>query len=118
MTDGSSSCRVPPVTLALVAFLFFVDFVEVSTNSFGLKFLNKQGTACIIARPEKDRHDAIPRPFRLGGNLKNALDLKVCGFAAPFGLVTPPSMSSPTFFPINFNSGIGFDVAAFETRGQ
>ena len=74
--------------LGLAGYMLIVDFPEKSTHNFGLKFLNEKEAAFVVARIEKDRHDAIPEPFRIGTYLSNALDLKVWGFAALFGLTT------------------------------
>ncbi|EHY54185.1 hypothetical protein HRR83_008240 [Exophiala dermatitidis] len=98
--------------LALASYVLIVDFPELSTNTFGLKFLNKAEAEFVVARIEKDRHDAIPEQFRLGKYLKNALDLKVWGFAALFGLSTTNTYAIAYFLPIILNSGMGFNVAA------
>ncbi|KAL2437015.1 High-affinity nicotinic acid transporter [Exophiala dermatitidis] len=98
--------------LALASYVLIVDFPELSTNTFGLKFLNKAEADFVVARIEKDRHDAIPEQFRLGKYLKNALDLKVWGFAALFGLSTTNTYAIAYFLPIILNSGMGFNVAA------
>ncbi|KIV86445.1 hypothetical protein PV11_02057 [Exophiala sideris] len=107
--QGTLTC-----VMAIVAFLFIVDFPELSTNSFGLKFLNEKEAAFVVARIEKDRHDAIPEPFRLGNYLKNALDMKVWGFAALFGLTTTNTYAIAYFLPIILNDGMGFNIAASE----
>lgn len=44
--------------------------------------------------------------------MKNALDLKVWGFAALFGLTTTNTYAIAYFLPIILNDGMGFDVAA------
>ncbi|EXJ94009.1 hypothetical protein A1O1_02402 [Capronia coronata CBS 617.96] len=98
--------------MAIVSYILIVDFPELSTETFGLKFLNKAEADFVVARIEKDRHDAIPERFRLGEYLKNALDLKVWGFAALFGLSTTNTYAIAYFLPIILNSGMGFDVAA------
>ncbi|KIW57782.1 hypothetical protein PV05_02342 [Exophiala xenobiotica] len=98
--------------MAIVSFLFIVDFPELSTRSFGLKFLNEEEAAFVVARIEKDRHDAIPEDFKLGKYLKHALDLKVWGFAALFGLTTTNTYAIAYFLPIILNEGMGFGVAA------
>lgn len=98
--------------MAIVSFALIVDFPELATKTFGLKFLNQKEVDFVVARIEKDRHDAIPEEFRLGKYLKNALDLKVWGFAALFGLTTTNTYAIAYFLPIILNSGMGFDVAA------
>lgn len=98
--------------MALFSYLVIVDFPELSTNSFGFKFLNEKEAAFVVARIEKDRHDAIPEEFKLGKYLKSALDLKVWGFAALFGLTTTNTYAIAYFLPIILNEGMGFGVAA------
>jgi len=88
-----------------------VDFPELSTKSFGLKFLNEKEAAFVVARIEKDRHDAIPEEFHIGNYLRNALDLKVWGFAALFGLTTTCTYAIAYFLPIILQEGMGFSVA-------
>lgn len=100
------------VVLALFSYLLIVDFPELSTHSFGLKFLNQKEADFVVARIEKDRHDAIPEAFHLGKYLKSGLDLKVWGFAALFGLTTTNTYAIAYFLPIILNAGMGFDVAA------
>jgi MFS family permease len=97
--------------IALIAYFTIVDFPEKSAKvAFGPKFLNEDEAAFIVARIEKDRHDAIPEEFRLGQYLKNALDLKVWAFAALFGLSTTCTYSIAFFLPIILES-MGFNVA-------
>jgi hypothetical protein len=87
--------------LALASYFLIVDFPEEAANAgFQLKFLNMEESAFIVARIEKDRHDAIPTPFHIGSYLKNALDLKVWGFAALFGLTTTCTYAIAYFLPI------------------
>ena len=101
--------------LAVGSYFLIVDFPEKAANSgFQLKFLNEEESAFIVARIEKDRHDAIPLPFRVGAYLHNALDLKVWGFAALFGLTTTCTYAIAYFLPIILNDGMGFSVAASE----
>ncbi|GAB7343143.1 hypothetical protein MBLNU457_1218t1 [Dothideomycetes sp. NU457] len=96
--------------LGLGAYLTIVDFPELSTKSFGLKFLNEREADFVVARIEKDRHDAIPEPFHIGAYLKNALDLKVWGFAALFGLTTTCTYAIAYFLPIILQEGMGFNT--------
>ena len=98
--------------LAIFSFLVIVDFPEKATNSFGLKFLNQREVDFVVARIEKDRHDAIPEKFQVGKYLKHALDLKVWGFASLFLLTTTNTYAIAYFLPIILNEGMGFDVAA------
>ncbi|KIW29723.1 uncharacterized protein PV07_05513 [Cladophialophora immunda] len=105
--QGAVTC-----VMAICAYVLIVDFPEKAANSFGLKFLNQAEVDFVVARIEKDRHDAIPEEFRLGKYLKNALDLKVWGFAALFGLTTTNTYAIAYFLPIILNDGMGFGVAA------
>ena len=50
--------------------------------------------------------------FHWGKYLKNALDLKVWGFACLFGLTTTCTYAIAYFLPIILNVGMGFNVAA------
>jgi hypothetical protein len=63
-------------------------------------FLNERESAFIVAGIEKDRADAIPEPFKLARYLRNALDLKVWGFAWLFMLTTTNSYAIAYFLPI------------------
>ena len=99
--------------LGLGAYFLIVDFPEkASKTGLGFKFLNQKEVDFVVARIEKDRHDAIPEEFRIGSYLKNALDLKVWGFAFLFGLTTTNTYAIAYFLPIILNDGMGFDVAA------
>lgn len=96
--------------ISLGSYWTIVDFPEQSTHSFGFKFLNEDEAAFIVARIEKDRHDAIPEEFHVGKYLKNALDLKVWGFAALFGLTTTCTYAIAYFLPIILEEGMGFST--------
>ncbi|GAM86247.1 hypothetical protein ANO11243_042590 [Dothideomycetidae sp. 11243] len=98
--------------MAMIAFVTIVDFPELAHNTSVLKFLTKEEVDFVVARIEKDRHDAIPAPFSVGQYLKNALDLKVWGFAALFGLTTTITYAIAYFLPIILEEGMGFDVGA------
>lgn len=98
--------------LALFSYILIVDFPELSVNTFGLKFLNQKEADFVVARIELDRSDAIPKQFRLTEYLKNALDLKIWGFAALFGLTTTNTYAIAYFLPIILNDGMGFGVGA------
>lgn len=95
--------------LGIAGYFLIVDFPEQSKNSWN--FLTEAEAAYVVARIEKDRHDAIPNEFRLGAYLKNAVDLKVWGFAALFGLSTTTSYAIAYFLPIILRSGLRFSVA-------
>jgi len=98
--------------IGLGSYVLIVDFPEKATNTFGLKFLNQREVDFVVARIEKDRHDAIPEEFNVVKYLKNGLDLKVWGFAALFGLTTTNTYAIAYFLPIILNDGMGFNVAA------
>jgi Major Facilitator Superfamily len=101
--------------LALGSYFIIVDFPEEAAHAgFQLKFLSEEESAFMVARIEKDRHDAIPEHFKVGTYLKNALDLKVWGFAALFMLTTTCTYAIAYFLPIILNEGMGFSVAASE----
>lgn len=100
------------VIAAGVSFLFIVDFPELAHHSFGLRFLNKNEVDFIVARIEQDRNDVQVEDFILRKYLKNALDLKVWGFAALFGLATTNAYAIAYFLPIILNDSMGFSVAA------
>jgi hypothetical protein len=76
------------------------------------KFLNPRETAFVVARIQRDRNDALPTQFKVSDYLKNALDLKVWGFAALFGLTTTNSYAIAYFLPVILVRGMGFTVAA------
>ena len=50
--------------------------------------------------------------FRVGQYLRNALDLKVWGFASLFGLTTTCTYAIAYFLPIILEDGMGFSVGA------
>ena len=98
--------------LGIMGFFLVVDFPEKATQSWG--FLNEAEAAWVVARIEKDRHDAIPEKFRLRSYLAAGLDMKVWGFAALFGLTTTNTYAIAYFLPIILKDGMGFSVAAAE----
>lgn len=65
--------------LGIGGYFLIVDFPEQASKSWG--FLSEHEASYIIATIEVDRDDAVVVPFKLGAYLKNALDLKVWGFA-------------------------------------
>jgi hypothetical protein len=79
-------------------YFLIVDFPELSKKSW--RFLNEREASYIVARIQQDRADAIPLPFKVGPYLKNALDLKVWGFAWLFMLTTTNSYAIAYFLPI------------------
>lgn len=94
---------------AMIGYFFIVDFPEFASKSW--RFLTEKESAFVVARIQKDRHDAIPEPFTIGGYLKNALDLKVWGFAWLFMLTTTNTYAIAYFLPIILRDGMGFSLA-------
>lgn len=100
------------VVVGLIGWYFIVDFPELAaTPGLGKKFLTEDEAAFVVARIEKDRHDAFPEQFAIKKYLKNALDLKVWGFATLFMLTTTMTYAIAYFLPIILKSGMGFDTA-------
>ncbi|RMZ83984.1 hypothetical protein DV737_g1279, partial [Chaetothyriales sp. CBS 132003] len=104
--QGALTCLV-----ALISYLYVADFPERATRGI-VKFLNQKESDFVVARIEMDRHDAIAEKFDWVKYLQNALDLKVWGFAALFGLTTTSTYAIAYFLPIILNEGMGFNVAA------
>lgn len=103
--------------VGILGYILIVDFPEKAQTAkgiFNLHFLSNDEAAFVVARIEKDRHDAIPEEFRWGPYMKGGLDLKVWGFAALFGLTTTNTYAIAYFLPIILNDGMGFSVAASE----
>jgi len=78
------------VVVGFIGCFTIADFPEKAAKRSGLalKFLSEREAAFIVARIEKDRHDAIPEEFNIAKYLKCALDLKIWGFAWLFGMTT------------------------------
>ncbi|KAK5069152.1 hypothetical protein LTR64_008695 [Lithohypha guttulata] len=102
------------IFVGMIGWYFIVDFPELAAKKsfFGANFLNEREAAFVVARIEKDRHDAIPEAFAVGKYLKHALDLKVWGFATLFMCSTTISYAIAFFLPIILNEGMGFGRAA------
>jgi len=99
------------VIVGFIGWYFIVDFPELAaTKGLGKKFLNEQEAAFVVARIEKDRHDAFPESFNIGTYLKGALDSKVWGFAWLFGLTTVMTYAIAYFLPIILKDGMGFST--------
>ncbi|KAJ9617094.1 hypothetical protein H2200_000815 [Cladophialophora chaetospira] len=98
--------------IGMLGYVLIVDFPEKAAHAVGFKFLNQREVDFIVARIEKDRHDAIPEEFNIWKYLKGGLDLKVWGFASLFGLTTTNTYAIAYFLPQILNEGMGFDVAA------
>jgi hypothetical protein len=105
------------VVVGCIGALTIADFPEKAANktrSCAIPFLNEKEAAFVVARIEKDRHDAIAEPFRLGHYLRCACDAKVWGFAWLFGLTTTNTYAIAYFLPIILRDGMGFSIAAAE----
>lgn len=66
--------------VAMIGAFTIADFPEKAANttkSFAIPFLNQKEAEFVVARIERDRHDAIAEPFKLGTYIKCGLDLKV-----------------------------------------
>jgi MFS family permease len=101
------------VVIGFIGWYFIVDFPELAHKpGMGKKFLNKAEVDFIVARIEKDRHDALPEEFNIKKYLKNGLDLKVWGFATIFMLTTTITYAIAYFLPIILKDGMGFSTAA------
>ncbi|KAF2173260.1 hypothetical protein M409DRAFT_17203 [Zasmidium cellare ATCC 36951] len=93
------------------------DFPEKAakkSKSFAISFLNEREANFIVARIEKDRHDAIAEPFKLSTYLRCGLDSKIWGFASLFMLTTTSTYAIAYFLPIILHEGMGFDAAMAE----
>lgn len=98
--------------VGLIGWYFIVDFPELAAKKgLGKKFLTEKEAEFVVARIEKDRHDAIPEAFSIGKYLRNGLDLKVWGFATLFMLTTTMTYAIAYFLPIILQVGMGFSVA-------
>ncbi|RMZ80384.1 hypothetical protein DV738_g2781, partial [Chaetothyriales sp. CBS 135597] len=97
--------------VAIVAYFFVADFPENATRGI-VKFLTQEECDFVLARIEKDRSDVLATEFKVGEYLKNALDLKVWGFATIFGLTTTSTYAISYFLPIILHDGMGFSIAA------
>lgn len=101
--------------ISLVAYYTIVDFPERAyRKTWGMGFLTREEADFMVARIQHDRHDAIPEKFNLKAYLSNALDLKVWGFAAMFGLTTTLTYSIAFFMPLILSNDMGFDLALSE----
>ncbi|KAK4547958.1 hypothetical protein LTR36_010677 [Oleoguttula mirabilis] len=102
---------------AIVGALTIADFPEKAAHKgmgFAIPFLNHEEAAFVVARIEKDRHDAIPEEFNIGTYMRCAMDLKIWGFAALFGLTTTCTYAIAYFLPIILYDGMGFSLAESE----
>ncbi|KAK5116386.1 hypothetical protein LTR62_007933 [Meristemomyces frigidus] len=105
------------VVVGCIGAVTICDFPEEASKkskSFALSFLNEKEAAFVVARIEKDRHDAIPEPFNLSHYLRQACDAKVWGFACLFGLTTTVTYAIAYFLPIILEDGMGFNTAMAE----
>jgi len=95
--------------LGIAGYILIVDFPELSAKSW--HFLSEREAAFVVARIEKDRHDAHLQPFTVSSYLRNAFDSKVWAFAMLFCLTTTNSYAIAYFLPIILREGMGFDIA-------
>ncbi len=104
------------VVVGGVGVLLIVDFPENAASGtgkgFSLPFLNQKEADFVVARIERDRHDAIAAPFSAKEYMKCAADLKIWGFAILFGMTTTCTYAIAYFLPIILGDGMGFGVAA------
>lgn len=98
---------------AMIGYFLVVDFPEFASKSWN--FLTEKESAFVVARIQQDRHDAVLEPFELRSYLKNALDLKVWGFAWLFMLTTTNTYAIAFFLPIILRDGMGFSLALSQT---
>jgi hypothetical protein len=93
-----------------------VDFPEKaadgSAKGLSIPFLNQKEVDFVVARIERDRHDAIAMPFSLKHYVECAADLKIWGFASLFGLTTTCTYAIAYFLPQILEDGMGFSVGA------
>jgi MFS family permease len=75
--EGLLTCLV-----AFIGFLLIVNFPDEKNLSW--KFLNREETAFVVRRINRDRRDASEAPFKLREFLQPGLDPKVWGFAIIF----------------------------------
>ena len=108
--QGILTCVVGAIGLFTI-----VDFPENAAkgaaSGLSIPFLNQKEADFVVARIERDRHDAIAAPFSAKEYLKCAADLKIWGFASLFGLTTTCTYAIAYFLPIILEDGMGFDVA-------
>jgi hypothetical protein len=93
-----------------IGYFLIVDFPEYASKSW--KFISEAESRFVVAKIQKDRHDAIVEPFHIGSYLRNALDLKVWAFAMLFCLTTTNTYAIAYFLPIILREGMGFSLAA------
>jgi MFS family permease len=93
-----------------VGYFMIVDFPELAAKSW--RFLTPAESEFVVACIEKDRHDVILEPFQLVAYLKNAIDLKIWGFAWLLMLATTNAYALDYFLPIILNDDMGFDIAS------
>ncbi|KAF2718501.1 retrograde regulation protein 2 [Polychaeton citri CBS 116435] len=105
------------IVVGFIGAITIVDFPEkaaTKSHGFTIPFLNEKEAAFVVARIEKDRHDAIPEPFNISNYLRCACDSKIWGFAWLFGLTTTNTYAIAYFLPIILYDGMGFSLAMAE----
>lgn len=100
------------VVVGFIGWYYIVDFPELAAQKgLGKKFLTESEADFVVARIEKDRHDAFANEFKFVEYIKNAADLKVWGFACLFMLTTTVTYAIAYFLPIILKDGMGFGTA-------
>ncbi|EME88204.1 uncharacterized protein MYCFIDRAFT_55210 [Pseudocercospora fijiensis CIRAD86] len=105
------------VIVAMIGAFTIADFPEKAarkSKSFALSFLTEKEANFVVARIEKDRHDAIAEPFHLATYLRCAADSKIWGFASLFMLTTTSTYAIAYFLPIILHESMGYDAAMAE----
>jgi len=102
------------IIIGAIAWYFIVDFPELAAKPSKMqkKFLSQDEVDFIVARIEQDRSDVALEEFSLRTYCRCALDLKIWGFAALFGLSLTINYAISYFLPIILKDGMGFSVAA------
>ncbi|EGP91581.1 unnamed protein product [Zymoseptoria tritici ST99CH_3D7] len=103
--------------VATIGSFTIADFPEkaaTKTKAFAIPFLTEKEAAFVVARIEKDRHDAIAEKFNLGTYLRCACDSKIWGFAALFMLTTTSTYAIAYFLPIILHESMGYTAYTAE----
>ncbi|OAQ60084.1 retrograde regulation protein 2 [Purpureocillium lilacinum] len=87
--------------IAFAAYILVLGFPDVKETTCGFHLSNREA-AFVVARIE----------FNFREYLSHALDIKIWGFAALFGLTTVNTYAIAYFLPLILRNGMGFSVAA------